>query len=75
MLRGLIGFAILLLVGATGVELVGQWASGVQPAQSGYGATVFALASFQGFLAAVLIVMGLFTIARSVAGKLNPVRR
>ena len=75
MLRGLIGLAILLLVGATGVELVGQWASGVQPAQSGYGATVFALASFQGFLAAVLIVMGLFTIARSVAGKLDPVRR
>jgi cytochrome c oxidase subunit I+III len=74
-LRGLIGIAIVLLISAIGVELVGQRGGGVDPTQSGYGATIFALASFQGFLAAVLAIMGLFTIARSVAGKLDAVRR
>ena len=75
LLRGLIASAIVLIGGAASLELVGESAAGVDPTDSGYGATVFGLGSFQGFLAAVLAIMGLYTIARSVAGLLDPVRR
>jgi cytochrome c oxidase subunit I+III len=67
--------AIPLLVAAVTVEILGQRSAGVSPSASSYGAAVFALASWQGFFAAVLAVMALYTIARSLAGRLSGARR
>jgi cytochrome c oxidase subunit I+III len=53
----------------------GQLSTGLRPDASGYGAVVFTFAAWQGFFAAVLAVMALYTLARSLAGRLDGVRR
>jgi cytochrome c oxidase subunit I+III len=67
--------AIPLLIGSLAVELHGQWQVGLRPTESGYGATVYAIAGMQGLLVFALTIMGFYTIARSLAGLLNAERR
>jgi cytochrome c oxidase subunit I+III len=67
--------AIPLLVAAATIEILGQRSAGVSPSATSYGAAVFALASWHGFFAAVLAVMALYTVARSLAGRLSGTRR
>jgi cytochrome c oxidase subunit I+III len=67
--------ALPLLVAGAGVELYGHWQSGLRPAANSYGAMIYSIGAFQAFMCAVLVVMGLYTLARSFAGKLNAVRR
>lgn len=67
--------AIPLPSAATALEILAQQSIGLEPSATSYGAAVFALASWQGFFAAVLALMGLYTIARSITGRLSAARR
>jgi cytochrome c oxidase subunit I+III len=67
--------ALPLLVGALGVEIYGQWQAGLRPTESGYGAVVYMVSAIQGLFVATLLVMGPYTIARSVCGLLDAQRR
>jgi cytochrome c oxidase subunit I+III len=67
--------AVPLLAVATVLEIVGQLSTGLRPSESGYGAAVYSLASFQAFFTAVLAIMAIYTVARSLTGRLNRVRR
>jgi cytochrome c oxidase subunit I+III len=64
-----------LLIAGVAFEILGQLEAGLRPSESGYAAIVYTLASFQGFLAAVLTLMAFFTVARSISGRLDTVRR
>ncbi|MDC7785047.1 cytochrome c oxidase subunit I [Rhodoplanes sp. TEM] len=67
--------AIPLVVAAVATDLAAQSGTGLQPTESAYGAVVYMFVSLQGFYAVVLVLMGVFTLARSLAGKLDGVRR
>lgn len=67
--------AIIMLAIAISLELYGQWQTGLRPQDSGYAAAVYAMAGLQAFFVIVLCQMGLFTVARSVAGRLGQQRR
>nr|WP_210340305.1 cbb3-type cytochrome c oxidase subunit I [Microvirga splendida] len=67
--------AVPLLIGGVALEVFGQLETGLRPSESGYGAVVYTLASYQGFLVAVLAIMGLYTVVRSLSGRLTCVRR
>ncbi|HLF97079.1 MAG TPA: cbb3-type cytochrome c oxidase subunit I [Methylococcaceae bacterium] len=67
--------AIPLLVAAFGVELYAHWQSGLRPTDSSYAAAVYTFIATQGFFVAVVAVMGLYTLARSLCGLLNGRRR
>jgi cytochrome c oxidase subunit I+III len=70
-----IGAAIVLMAGAAGLDLYGHWQSGLRATANSYGAIIYSIGSFQAFFAAVLILMGLYTLARSFAGLLHSTRR
>jgi cytochrome c oxidase subunit I+III len=67
--------AMPTLAGAVALEVYGQWQSGLRPTASGYGAVVYMVAALQGTYAATALLMALYTLARSLAGKLDGVRR
>jgi len=67
--------AIALAGVAVALEVQGHWQTGLRPQDSAYAAAVYALAGFQGTLVIVLCAIGLFTVARSVAGRLGPAHR
>jgi cytochrome c oxidase subunit I+III len=70
-----LGAAVVLAALAFAAHLYGYWQAGLRPADSGYAATVYAFVALQGQFAAALLVMGLFTLAKSFAGMLDGVRR
>jgi cytochrome c oxidase subunit I+III len=74
-LRIALVLAVPLLAGAVAAEVLGQLATGLRPHESAYGAIVYTVAAFQGFFAVVLAIMALYTVARSLAGRLDGVRR
>ena len=67
--------ALLLFAAAVGVQVYSEWQTGLRPTQHSYGAMVYLFGALQGFLGGVLLVMAGFTMARSLAGKLDAVRR
>jgi cytochrome c oxidase subunit I+III len=67
--------AVPLAIAATVLELAGHSATGLRATDSAYGAAVYLLAALQGSYAALVVVMALFTLARSAAGRLDRVRR
>lgn len=67
--------ALSALLGALAVELAGHISTGLSPSASSYGAMVYMAAVLFGQLAAAVLIMGLFTIARHVAGRLDCERR
>lgn len=67
--------ATLMLASAIALEGYGHWQSGMRPQDSGYAAAVYAMVGLQGVFGVVLIYMGLFTVARSLAGRLSATRR
>jgi cytochrome c oxidase subunit I+III len=71
----LIGVALVLVLGASAVDLWAQWRSGLSPSAHAYGAAVYSILSLQIFFVLTTLVMGLYTIARWVAGRLDSVRR
>ena len=70
-----IACACLALVAALFMDLGGLWGTGLRPATSSYGALVYTVVAVEGLLVAAAVIMGLYTIARSAAGLLTPVRR
>jgi cytochrome c oxidase subunit I+III len=71
----LIGAAMLLLAGASAIDLRAQWQTGLSPSAHAYGAAVYAILSLQIFFVLTTLIMGPYTIARWLAGKLDSVRR
>ena len=66
---------IPLLVAASVIDARALWQSGVSPAQSVYGAAVYAFVALQGCWAAIVTIMALYTVARERAGLLDRGRR
>jgi cytochrome c oxidase subunit I+III len=64
-----------LLAGAGLAEFYGQWETGLRAPANSYGATVYGISAFQLFFIATSMLMLLYTLARSLAGKLNGVWR
>lgn len=67
--------ALLLLITAIGLEVYGQWQTGLRPQDSAYAASVYAMLGLQGVFAMVTCYMALFTVARSAAGRLSQAQR
>ena len=67
--------AVPSLVGAGALELLGQWRTGLRPTDSSYGAALYAMIGLQGVLVGTVVIMNLYTLARSFRGLLNHVRR
>jgi cytochrome c oxidase subunit I+III len=71
----LIAVALLFVAAASALDLWAQWQSGLSPSAHAYGAAVYAIASLQIFFVLTTLIMGLYTIARWLTGKLDSVRR
>src|SRR5690606_7287925 len=67
--------ALLMLLTAVGLEAYGQWQTGLRPQASSYAAAVYAVIVWLGVLTMVLCYMSVFTVARSLAGRLTSTRR
>ena len=74
-MRTLMVLAMPILVAAGALELYAHWQSGLHPSASSYGAMVYSILAFQLFFVTVALVMALYTLARSFAGRLDRVRR
>ncbi|HEY0824303.1 MAG TPA: cytochrome c oxidase subunit I, partial [Ramlibacter sp.] len=74
--QALLRWAVLLAtacsLAAFALDLGAHLRAGLAPSHHAWGATVGALLGWQGFHAAVLLVMGAYVIARSAAGALRP---
>jgi cytochrome c oxidase subunit I+III len=79
--RSRAGFAALLLAAlvvlcaASAAEIIGHWTSGLRPDASGYAALVFLAALLQLQAVAAVVVIGMVTLARLAARRLDPTRR
>ena len=73
--RGALLAASLTLGAACLLDLWALWQVGLRAADTSYAALVYAFIAVQGQLAAAVIFMGFYTIARSLAGKLDAARR
>jgi cytochrome c oxidase subunit I+III len=71
----LVALALPCAIGGAAIDLSAQWRSGLSPETHAYGASVYAIVSIQTFFVIVTVVMGLYTIARWLAGKLDSARR
>jgi len=67
--------AMVALGSASLLGLGAQWHAGLRAADTSYAALVYAFIAVDGQIAAAVVLMGLYTIARSVAGKLDGARR
>jgi cytochrome c oxidase subunit I+III len=74
-LRIAVLLATALMLGGVALDAYGYIQTGLRPDAHSYGATVYTIASIQVFYVAVLVLMGLYVVARSLAGKLGAVRR
>jgi cytochrome c oxidase subunit I+III len=70
-----LGLAVVLIIGAIGVDWYAQWQSGLRPKATAYGAIVYTTIALNGFVAAIVVMMAVYTIARSLGGLLNAERR
>jgi cytochrome c oxidase subunit I+III len=67
--------ALLALGGGFILDLHAQWSTGLRPTAHSYGAVVYTVVALQGFFVVTVMIMGIYTIARSIAGLLDNVRR
>jgi len=66
---------LALLFGGLAIEIYGQWQSGLNPTAHSYGAVVYAFSALQGQYIGAVAIMGGYTVARAVSGRLDGVRR
>jgi cytochrome c oxidase subunit I+III len=71
----LLAAGMILLGLAAALELQAHLATGLDPQAHAYGAAVYAIVCLQVFFVATTLIMGLYTIARWLAGRLDSVRR
>ncbi len=66
-----------LVLAAAGIvtDATAQIQTGLKGAESAYGAAVYVLVAYQGFHVAVLLLMALYTLARSACGLIGAERR
>ncbi|WP_129241172.1 cbb3-type cytochrome c oxidase subunit I [Achromobacter veterisilvae] len=67
--------AAALLAASVGLEMYAHWRTGLRPQASAYAASVYAVLGLQSLSVAVSILMGVFSLARSLAGRLTATRR
>ena len=67
--------ALVALAASSAIDAHGHWQSGLRPSASSYAALVYAVIAVQGQLVVAVLIMGTYTLVRSFAGKLTPVRR
>ena len=70
----MMALAAAALAASWGNEIAAWWSSGLRPDVSSQGASVFALIGWQGFFAAVAVIMGLYAVMRWVFGLLDASR-
>jgi cytochrome c oxidase subunit I+III len=63
------------LIAAVAVEIMAHWQSGLRPEATGYGAMVYLAGLLAAQVVAAVVLMGLFTAARLVAGRTDRERR
>jgi cytochrome c oxidase subunit I+III len=71
----LIVVGLTALFAAFAVDGIAQWRHGLRPRDGSYDATIASLLCLQGFFVATIAAMGLYTVARWIAGRLDVVRR
>jgi cytochrome c oxidase subunit I+III len=71
----LLALAVALLIAAAATEVLTHWHSGLRPQAHSYGAIVYLTGSLQGAAVFTATVMGLFTIAKHLTGRVTGVRR
>jgi cytochrome c oxidase subunit I+III len=71
----LIGLGVIALLSGFSLDGLSHWQGGLRPQASGYAAMVFANLALQLQIAAAVLVMAGFAIARVLAGRLTPIRR
>ena len=74
-MRLLLMLASVLFLAAVSVQALAEGQTGLRPTMHSYGAMVYMFVALQSSFAGVLVIMAGFTLARSLAGKLDPVRR
>ncbi|MFN3858766.1 MAG: cytochrome c oxidase subunit I [Caulobacter sp.] len=67
----LMALAAMLLAAGCGLDFAGWLSTPLRPADSGYGAVVYAVMSLVGCLAAVGLLMGGYMAARAMAGRVD----
>jgi cytochrome c oxidase subunit I+III len=73
MAGALVGCACLL--SAVVVEIMGHWQSGLRPGATAYSAMVYLAGGLAGQVIVAVVLMGLFTVARLLAGRTDRERR
>jgi cytochrome c oxidase subunit I+III len=63
------------LLGATAIEILGHWQSGLRPTASAYAAMVYMASALTGQLVFAVVIMTGFAIARYFTGRLDRERR
>jgi cytochrome c oxidase subunit I+III len=71
----LIAGAVVLLAAAPALDLRTHWETALSPSAHAYGAAVYGIIAFQILFVGTSLIMGLYTIARWLARKLDSVRR
>ena len=66
--------AAALIGGAWGIDIDSWLASGLRPSETAQGAVVFAFLSWNGVFAAISALMGLYALARWMAGHVEAAR-
>lgn len=69
------GLGSLLLIGAIGFDLWAHWQAGLRPQSHGHAALVYANGVLQLQIAAAVMLMAAFLVARILAGKFDGTRR
>lgn len=70
-----IGFGIVALVGAIGIEIMSQWSAGLRPDADAHGAMVYMAAFLQTQLTLPILAVAAFAVARRLTGNLDHQRR
>jgi cytochrome c oxidase subunit I+III len=70
-----LALALAALVAAGVNEVQALWHTGMRPEDTSHAAAVYTLAALQAFFASTVLLMGLLTLTRSLAGKLGAQRR
>jgi cytochrome c oxidase subunit I+III len=74
-LQVVLAIALLMLCASIVVELRAHLGTAWRPQQSAYAAAVYMLVALQAFFVVITACMGLYTLVRSLAGRLAPERR
>lgn len=74
-LRWGVPLAIILLAASVGLDAQAHWRAGLRPQASAYEASVYALVGAQAAFTLFSTLMGVFSVARSLGGRLTSARR